>query len=198
MAKFDLDKYKESLIKWQNQKNIGVVYLIENLINNKIYIGQTTQSMEKRFGQHFAHQRSIISRSMRKYGKKNFIILELAKAKTIEELNHKEIEYIDFYCSLVPNGYNVLRGGLNAINRIPWNKGTKGAQVAWNKGKNGPSGRYFKGEHIQTGEILILYTSSRDKRFNSGHIIQCCKGNLRQHKGYRWSYYDKRKSNEKV
>lgn len=32
--------------------------------------------------------------------------------------------------------------------------------------------------------------AERNKGFNNGHIIQCCKGKVKTHKGYKWMYYD--------
>ena len=53
------------------------IYKITNKINKKIYIGQTTRSIEERWKGHCKPSmtaRSLISRAIQKYGKENFII----------------------------------------------------------------------------------------------------------------------------
>lgn len=94
----------------------GKIYIIKNYINNKVYIGQTIQSIEKRFYQHINphgnNNKQIICKAIKKYGKDNFYI-ELIKdnIQTYEELNNFEIFYIDYYNSIYPNGYNMCPGG---------------------------------------------------------------------------------------
>ena len=43
------------------------------------------------------------------------------------------------------------------------------------------------------GEIIKLWASTREpdkEGFNHKHIIECCKGKAKTHKGYRWMYYE--------
>ena len=66
---------------------LGLIYIITNLINNKVYIGQTIQTLEKRWQGHCRKSCSKneadmqIKRAIYKYGKENFTI------KVIEECN---------------------------------------------------------------------------------------------------------------
>ena len=82
------------------------IYKIENLINHKVYIGQSIH-IEKRWQQHCQLSAdSVIAKAIQKYGKENFSfqILEECSEK---ELDEKELSYIKYYNSLVPNGYNI-------------------------------------------------------------------------------------------
>ena len=98
-------------------ENIGYIYKITNLINNKCYIGQTTKSIEERWNQHkndaFRKKRYTYNyplyRAFRKYGFENFSFEVIEKCK-ISELNDKEIYWINFYNSY-HNGYNQTLGG---------------------------------------------------------------------------------------
>lgn len=91
-----------------------VVYKITNLVNNKIYIGQTTQPIKVRLMQHKRKVKSILGQAISKYGIDNFEIIELAKAETLEQLNDLEIEFIAILNALDKNiGYNIYSGGLN-------------------------------------------------------------------------------------
>lgn len=95
----------------------GRIYKITNLITNKIYIGQTTKSIEERFRGHikesknYSKSNQYIHKSMRKYDVKNFIIEEIDIAYSKEELDIKEEMHILNKNSLVPNGYNLKTGG---------------------------------------------------------------------------------------
>jgi group I intron endonuclease len=91
----------------------GFIYIIKNTINSKVYIGQTTQTVETRFKQHLKCLKSnsvqLISKAIKKYGKSNFYV-EILEECFIEELNKKEEHYIKLYNSF-SNGYNLCRGG---------------------------------------------------------------------------------------
>jgi group I intron endonuclease len=89
------------------------IYKIENKINHKVYIGQSTNP-EKRFKQHCqnAKYRSLIHEAIVKYGKDNFSFEVLG---WFEDYNEKEKYYIDYYRCLAPNGYNILSGGENPL-----------------------------------------------------------------------------------
>ena len=93
---------------------MGKIYKIENMQNGKVYIGQTTKLLSERFQAHVNAAKSgsnlKLSRAIRKYGKESFVISEIDSAETKEELNLKEIYWIDFYDSL-NSGYNMTLGG---------------------------------------------------------------------------------------
>lgn len=94
----------------------GLIYIIRNSINEKVYIGQTIMSLEDRWKTHLkpsvSKQRGNykIYNAMNKYGKENFYCEILEDDIPIEELNNKEIYYIEKYDSF-ENGYNSTKGG---------------------------------------------------------------------------------------
>ena len=94
------------------------IYKITNLINGKIYIGQTIQKLETRWKEHCRHSRkkvSAISSAIRKYGEDAFTVECVDTAVSIDELNTKEQQYIKQYASMAPIGYNLNSGGSNYI-----------------------------------------------------------------------------------
>jgi group I intron endonuclease len=96
---------------WDNEIN-GIIYKVTNLINNKVYIGQTVGLLEDRWNGHCRSDKSPLDRAIQKYGKNNFIIEEIDRGITYYELNEKEIKYIKKYDSLSHNnGYNIYSGG---------------------------------------------------------------------------------------
>lgn len=87
--------------------SIGI-YKIENLVNGKVYIGQSVH-IEKRWQEHCqASANSYIAKAIRKYGKENFSFEILQETSNIAELNSLETHYIYQYNSLIPNGYNII------------------------------------------------------------------------------------------
>lgn len=89
------------------------IYLIKNDINEKVYIGQSVNAVN-RFAQHKSEARlksnqMLIHKAIRKYGEEHFelVILE----KQIENFDERERFWIQFYNSLQPNGYNICIGG---------------------------------------------------------------------------------------
>jgi group I intron endonuclease len=90
-----------------------IVYLIRCLVNGKGYVGQTIHPWNVRWKKHCSGTRQLIDRAIQKYGADNFETCILARAETLEELNRLEEEHIAKQGTLHPNGYNLLRGGLN-------------------------------------------------------------------------------------
>ena len=85
--------------------SIGI-YKITNLINQKIYIGQSIH-IEQRWQEHCRNSSiSLLASAIKKYGKENFKF-EIVEECKENELDEKEIFYIQKYHSMVPNGYNV-------------------------------------------------------------------------------------------
>ena len=92
-----------------------IIYKATNKITNKVYIGQTTHTLDKRIKSHIKESKIDSNRpfmlSINKYGVDNFIFETIDSANNLDELNNKEIYWIDFYNSVSPNGYNITGGG---------------------------------------------------------------------------------------
>lgn len=91
------------------------IYKITNLINGKVYIGKTLDTIEKRWKDHKSdsvrprcEKRPLYS-AMNKYGVENFIIEEVEKCSE-KELSEREKYWIEFYHSF-HDGYNATTGG---------------------------------------------------------------------------------------
>ena len=94
----------------------GFIYIIKNCINDKVYIGQTTQDYKDRFKQHCkllkSNKNQLIHKAIKKYGKENFYI-EVLEECCIEKLNELEEFYILKFNSF-GDGYNLCAGGNQA------------------------------------------------------------------------------------
>lgn len=94
---------------------MSYIYKIINNVNQKIYIGKTNLTIEKRWKEHckdFKRERCEkrpLYDAMNKYGVENFSI-EMIEECLPEEANEKERYWIEQYGSF-KNGYNATKGG---------------------------------------------------------------------------------------
>lgn len=93
------------------------IYMITNMINNKIYIGQSI-NIKRRKTEHFSKRcNMIISKAIFKYGKENFDFQVLEECEE-SQLDKLEIEYIKKYKSNNKEfGYNIDSGG-NGVGKL--------------------------------------------------------------------------------
>lgn len=112
----NIDEILKKVYMGNNLPNNGVycgIYKIENLLNSKIYIGQSIDIFF-RWKTHCYNYNSnkvlAIDKAIHKYGKENFSfqIIELCSQ---EQLNNKEIYYIEKFNTYFGNGYNCTQGG---------------------------------------------------------------------------------------
>lgn len=86
------------------------IYKTTNLINNKIYIGLSTKTVEE--STNYYGSGKAILQAIKKYGKDNFEKEILIECDTLEELRGHEIKLIAEYNSTDRNmGYNISPGG---------------------------------------------------------------------------------------
>ena len=89
------------------------IYMIKNLLNNKIYIGQT-KNFQNRISGHIRDSRDEMSHlklSMRNYGVENFSF-ELIEECLDDLVNDRERYWIAYYDSFnSEKGYNLTSGG---------------------------------------------------------------------------------------
>ncbi len=108
---------------------MGFIYKITSTATDKIYIGQTTKTINKRWSRHknsyAAYVRykngeggrsdlrnSALYSAMHKYGFETFSIHKLMEVPD-KELNEFEKFYVQLYNTLSPAGYNLTSGGDN-------------------------------------------------------------------------------------
>jgi group I intron endonuclease len=93
-----------------------LVYLVTNKINGKRYVGQTSQSLQKRWNRHKSpmnHRRSsYLYNAICKYGAANFDVKPLVIVGTKQEMDYYEQELIKVWDLRNPKkGYNLTDGG---------------------------------------------------------------------------------------
>lgn len=93
------------------------IYKIENDVNDKVYIGQTTKSLEERWKQHLRQSKREdknypLYKAMKTYGTEHFHISLVEEVSDEISLDEREQYWINYYNSYgQPNGYNDTIGG---------------------------------------------------------------------------------------
>ena len=146
---------------------MSVIYKITNLINGKIYIGQTIGDINKRFKKHLSQINcknvcSALYSAFSKYGKENFIIESIIDGDySKEELNELEIFYIKKFNSLSPNGYNLQSGGNSFTVAESVKKQTsdklKGREITWNDKVSEGLKKRWQNKEYREKQILQRY-----------------------------------------
>lgn len=157
------------------------IYKIENKINKKIYIGQTI-NFKKRINEHKSgrkntdiHKNQIIDKSIKKYGKNNFLYTIIDQAKSQDEADYKEKMYISKYDCLVPKGYNILKGG-------------RSQQGAWNMKEVNMYD--LDGNFLESFECARIL-SEKYPEYKEANIKDCCRKNTYyKNKIFRYSNKD--------
>lgn len=152
------------------------IYKIQNIENNKIYIGQSID-IAQRWREHRSdalinRDNSILHKAIKKYGEFNFsyeIIEECLK----EKLDEREIYWIQYYNSMAPNGYNQTSGGYSGQGEL------------FRK----PVLQYdLKGNFIQ--EFESASEAARQLNVFKSNLTAACRGESTQCGGFQWKYKD--------
>lgn len=96
---------------------MGFIYKVTNSINGKVYIGQTSRTIEIRWKEHLRDSSdkpssiyvSRLHNAIRKYGENAFLV-ECVEKCPDDCLDEREQYWIEYYKSCV-DGYNISRGG---------------------------------------------------------------------------------------
>ena len=189
----------------------GIIYKIENIINHKVYIGQTSQErgfkdrycrkgqgIERVYNSYLYEQKHnryynvYLFRAIEKYGFDAFVVDEIFDVALTEyELNEKEIFYIEKFDSF-RNGYNSTLGG----------DGTSGYTP--------PTGKNHK-QSIRVcqispdGKLIKIWDSfgdiHRELGLCKGAIANVCTGRKETSGGFIWVYekdYDPNKDYSRI
>lgn len=183
-------------------RNKSGIYLLTNIVNNKVYIGKA-KNIYNRIGQHrrdsgyIDKRKSYIHRAITCYGIDNFSVSILELYDSIEEYilygGEEEKYWIQYYHSYDrKKGYNLTLGGDGVVG---WHH-TKEWKEKHSKemiGKNNPSyNKHTNGKRVKCIETGIEYNSTREAEKITG-ILHCgissaCRGEYKQYKGFHWIY----------
>lgn len=163
------------------------IYKIINKINNKIYIGQTCKSLNKRWISHKCDSKNknyYFYSAIRKYGEINFVMEEIDKCYEKDEADKLEKYYIKLYNSSNPKiGYNSTLGGEGGILTKKAIEKFSGINHYIIK----PVLQYsLDGKFIK--EYSYIKEASICLNIDRGKIVKTCKGERKSAGGYQWKY----------
>lgn len=100
-----------------------LIYMIENILNGKFYIGKTVKTLQERFKQHIRCAKRGVNRklydAMNHYGIDQFVIHVMEDNIQSEDvLNEREIYWIS-KLNAIENGYNMAEGGDGGGSIVP-------------------------------------------------------------------------------
>jgi len=167
-----------------------IIYKTTNTINNKTYIGQDSHNNPKYFG-----SGTNLKLAIKKYGKENFTKIILEKCETKEQLNEREIYWID---KLEPD-YNITKGGDNGgwnlgkhhseESKIKMSENRKGKQMGkqngnygGNKGSKNP---FYNNKHTKESREKMSKTKKEEQWIEKHReqLSKASKGNISWCKG---------------
>jgi predicted GIY-YIG superfamily endonuclease len=169
------------------------IYIIKNLINGKIYVGETL-NIHKRMCEHRTKKKNgyLIHKAFTKYGIDKFeVYVEYFPNFSKTDLWDIEEQLILKFDSITPNGYNICSRGEGPTGLKHSEKSKEQmSRNSYNKGKFGKMSRLSKKVYVYTidGNFIkeyIGYTeAARNLNTTHGVISNIISGKLQQVKGY--------------
>ena len=146
-----------------------IIYKITNLINNKIYIGKTTKTINDRFKEHLKTAKrkrtytSYLYNAINTYGESNFKIEIIDTCKNEDDLNSKEVYWIrKFNSQNTEIGYNIMDGGEGGRKCTAYNI-TEKQRDALDRGRHLPMSNKAKKLLSERRKGCIVSESTREK-----------------------------------
>lgn len=124
------------MIQMKKDNAIFKVYIHKLKVDGRVYVGQTSSSMEKRAGSNGYRYKYCPKfwHAIQKYGWESFEHILIKDELTLDEANQLEDELILKYNS-IENGFNINRGGRNHL----WTDEQKKIMSERNMGEKNPN-----------------------------------------------------------
>ena len=150
---------------------MGYIYYIKNLITNKYYVGQTINDLKERWRNHRKKNSNCVylKNAFKKYGFDNFEF-KLICICFDDDLNKFEIDYIKHFNSLVPDGYNLKKGGLGGgkLHQETKDKISKTTKTMYINGYQNPN----KVPEVQSLGLCAVESSRTGKKSVNNSVSQ--------------------------
>lgn len=170
-----------------------VIYLVENLINGKKYVGMDTHNNPKYLG-----SGTLIIKAIQKYGKENFKKSILEYCSSIEELEVRETWWINYFNALEREDfYNLEDNRKRGINPFA-NKTPEELKIISNKIRSEERNKKIgkansKPKPKGFGEkIKKIHQGSKKSEETKQSISKAFKGRTSPNKGNKWDEEQKK------
>ena len=175
-------------------EEVGIIYGWYNTKSEKWYIGQTIDE-EGRFKRHMDYainkkDNTHFHRALRKYGLENFVYCVLEYNVLKENLNLREIDWIEYYDSYY-SGYNMTFGGDGAKGVIMSKETRKKLSDALKGRKKSKETRKKLSESLK-GQFV----GEKNPMYNKHHSKESIKKMSESHKGYQHTEESRKKISE--
>ena len=167
-----------------------IVYKAKNLINNKVYIGITSRSLEQRKKEHINRKdtKCIFHNAIRKYGEEYFEWSIIDECNTYEDLLELEQHYIWLYRANEHDyGYNMTEGGEGTVGL----KDSEETRLKKSESKKGKKLSEESKKKISLAKIGIPRTEETKQKLSLART-----GKKYPNRGYKHSEETKRKLSE--
>lgn len=165
------------------------IYKIENLVNKKVYVGQTGTSFKQRKRQHLCrlrkqkHGNQHLQNAWNKYGEENFVFEIIEEVEEEKLLTEREQFWCDFYESNnKEKGYNIRICVDSNKGIVGWSRGKKRPELAgknnpmygknpipWNKGKKCENlSKANSGENSSSAKLTWKQVDEIRKKYSTG------------------------------
>lgn len=171
----------------------GYIYITENLVNHKKYIGQ--KKSEKFLHNKYLGSGSILRKAIEKYGTENFEVTMICECYSKEELDEKEQYYISFYNAVKDdNFYNLTKGGESGLGgpKFKGHKHTEATKKLISETSKGENNGFYGKQHTEECKKIMS-----EKAKNRKPVSQETRNKLSKiHKGVKFTEEHKRKISE--
>lgn len=184
-------------ITQKSSAKVFKIYIHLNKINNKAYIGQTCQTLDKRWGNGVCYKHNPhFYNAIQKYGWDNFEHIVWADNLTQEQANSIEEKLIALFNTTNREfGYNCRAGGDNgthspeSIEKMRLAKKGHPVSEGW-KEKIKQANSKAVCQYTKKGEFIKQYQSMTQAEMETGikcqSISACCREVTQSAGGYRW------------
>ena len=193
-------------------KNTYCIYKHTNKINGKVYIGQTCQKPEHRWGsegQFYTERQPAIHAAIQKYGWDNFEHEILNEGLTQDEANRQEKYWVKYFSANDPlYGYNLTGGGDN-----------RGEVSMETRKKLSDNRKKYLAEHPEVLKQMneaslkatrkaviclengIIYESAQEAQRQTGldfrNLSRCCHHEIYTVSNLHWEFYEEKYNDPK-
>lgn len=186
----------------------GIIYKATNLINEKIYVGQTIKTLEQRICKHYydAEQDDFyFHRALIKYNKEDWKWEIIDTFSTFEEMNDKEKYWIAHFQSNKNNkGYNLTEGGTGVIgltkesyDKMRITRMSNKSQEAYKQKEQKTLNAKKRNKAVRCLNTGVVYSCPEeaakalnftDLKNSANAIRKCARGDTKTARGFQWEY----------